>query len=363
MRSALWGALLLTLWVGVVTLVHAVGFHGTEFTMWARDAVTYLLVPAGVVLAIDASGVLRLRTIVWVTTSVGAIAAYSFSSYWLQRRATNGAEISSLSHGLLTSFVAITVPLAVAVVIALGGRRIRWWWLAYGVGLIGSVLLTGTRTGLVMGIVLIGVCGSQERLCVAPRRVIIATLVGSIVLLAALPLVARLVDAPGLLEGRVVAAVRAFTEGLGRDESGVIRARAYAYAARIFGEYPVMGQGVGALFESPSRGRGDQFFNLDTPLVYLAKFGVLGSAVLVVAIAAIILGALRTGAGATAVTRGAVAVWIALLPFGPPTEDKGFALAISLLILIGGLVARTRLELPSLGRVDVLCRRERANIL
>ena len=339
------GALLLAGWVGLVTLGHSLLVAGVPVTEWARDATTYLLISAGVVVGFDAAATLRPKHARLLTAGTGALFAFGFAAYWLQRRQATGSGVAAVGHSLLASAVALVAPFALAVVLGWASRRIRWTWVALASGLTGSVLVTGTRSGLVFAFVAVGIVGFSATRVRSTRLVVGATAaVGTLILL--LPTAAAWTGSGNLFVRRAALAVNAFTNGVTQDRSGEVRARAYDYAARAFWEHPWLGQGVGRTFPNPNPGGGPRYFSLDTPLLYVAKFGLIGVPVLAAAMLMIAASLIRLAPRTVEQTAasGALAVLVGFMPFGSPTEDKGFIVMIALLMALVGAAARDRVE-------------------
>ncbi|WP_258724173.1 O-antigen ligase family protein [Cellulomonas sp. NS3] len=339
-RPGLWGAALLAGWLAVATSIQSLG-AGVPVESWARDALTYFLVCAAVVFGIDAASVVSVRAARAVTACVGVVVAYGFATSWIQRRGL-AAESGQV---LLASMVALVVPISLAIVLALAGRGARAQWLALAGGLVGAVLLTGTRTGVVLLAPALGVIGAPSKGRVRASKILVGMAVALGVIAAALFTFGSRITGAGFQQARIRDAVRAFTEGVSQDGSGSIRIRAYEYAEGIFRDSPLLGQGLGVFFPNPNPGGGETSFSLDTPWVLLAKFGLVGAAVLVAALTLIVLPCFRPRGDPpmleAAVASGSVVGWLAILPFGPPTEDKGFAISIALLLMLVGSAART----------------------
>lgn len=340
-RPALMGALVLAGWVGAITSVQSLAVRGVTVEAWGRDTLTYLLISAAVVLGVDAASSVTVRQARLITVVVGALAAVGFAIAWLARREATGLPAD---QNLLASMVALTVPLALALTLGLVGGGVRLRWLLYAVGLVSAVLVTGTRTGAVLAVVVLGLVGVRRKYRVPALKALSGILLAGAAVAVSLVLLGDRLTAQGFRESRWNAALRVITDGYQQDRSGVIRARAYEYAHAIFEEYPLLGQGPGVLFPNPNPGSEAANFTLDTPLVYLAKFGIIGTAVLMVVLWLIISSCVRRHGGPwlpeMTVARGATAVWVAILPFGPPTEDKGFALSVALLVLLVGTASR-----------------------
>lgn len=335
------GAGLLAAWVALVTSIHSMAVRGIQMEVWSRDALTYLLISVAVVLGVDAASSVPKRQARVITAAVGAVAAIGFAMAWLERRLASGVPAN---QDLLASMVAVSVPLALALTLGLAGRGFRMRWLLCAVGLVSAVLVTGTRSGVVLAVAVVGLIGARSKSRVPAAKAAGGLLLAMGAVAVALPVLWSLFTPQGFREGRWNSAVRVLTEGFQQDQSGVIRARAYGYAVRIFEEQPLLGQGLGVLFPNPNPGGAAANFSLDTPLVFLAKFGVFGTAVLAVALWLIVSSFVRRHGSPwlpeMTAARGSVTVWVVLLPFGATTEDKGFAVSVALLALLVGSASR-----------------------
>ena len=338
-RLALWGALLLVGWVGLVSSTYSLAVAGVPVTEWARDATTYLLISAAVVVGFDAAATLRPRHARLLTAGAGALFAFGFAATWLYRRTSTAAEIAV--QPMMASMVGLIASFALAVALGLSGQRIRWHWVVLAAMLVGSVLVTGTRSGLALSLVTAGVVGfSSTR--VRPARLAVGVVAIVAMLTALLPAAAAWVGKGEMFSRRVALAVNVANNGVGDDLSGIARARAYSNAARAFWNHPWFGQGVGHTFPNPNQAGGPRNFATDTPLMYAAKFGLIGVPVVATALLLIAAGLIwqaprtveRTAAA------GTLAVLVGLMPFGAPTDNKGFIALVALLMALVGAASR-----------------------
>lgn len=338
-RWALYGAGLLAFWLLGPGLIHAVASRGIPPQAWARDTLTHLLICFGVVIGVETARSISLRKARIFVVAVGIVASVGFTTAWLSKRGFGDPTAPSSNQLLLASIVALTLPLAFALVLALRARGINLLWFAFAAGLFLSVIVTGTRTAFVLIAVIFGICGSSERKAVPLLKLLAGGLLGVTVIGILAPLAGSLLSSEDFVNQRIESAIATLQNGFTSDQSGLIRARAYAYATSIWRDFPLLGQGVGATFPNPNPNATASYFTLDTFLTYPAKFGLIGSAVLLIALT-MICSALVPRIGRRAVeytaVLGAIGVWIAILPFGPTTEDKGFAISIALAFLLTG---------------------------
>ncbi|MBT2534310.1 O-antigen ligase family protein [Arthrobacter sp. ISL-48] len=352
-RSALYGAALLAFWILGPMLVQGVIINGTPLEMWARDALTYLLISTGVIIGVDASNTVTLFWARGITISVGLLAAIGFATAWIQRRGL-GESISDPTEQstLLGSMVALTLPLALCLTIGLGSKRISVPWLLLAPVFLIAVLVTGTRTGFVLTVILVGVVGLASQRRVTPGRAILGAAIGAASLSAVLPAAGAMFSSEEFVQQRIDMMISTVRDGFGSDASGLIRERATNFCVDIFADSPLLGQGLGKYFPNPNPGRYAVNFTLDSWAVYPAKFGIIGTVVLAVSLVLIWRGLALRGNGKwlhenTAV-RGAALACIALLLFGAPTEDKGFAVAVALAAVLVCAGDRSSFQQPEL---------------
>lgn len=335
-KPALIGAGLLAFWVLGPMLVQNLMFNGVPPTMWARDALTYLLISAGVVIGVDAGREVSLKWARLSALGVGLLAAYGFAAEWIERRglvesATTGA---TSQNPILGSITALMLPLSLCLVLGLAQRRIRMKWLIFVPLFLIAVLVTGTRTGVVLAVALVGVLGSTSKKRVPFGKALLGGAASAGILSVALPFAGSLFSSEHFVEERLNLLVRTIQEGVSSDHSGIIRLRATAYCLDILEKNPLMGQGLGIYFPNPNPGGVAANFTLDSWALLPAKFGILGTSVVAVAIVLIFRGLMWKGNGdwlyENTAVRGAFLAVLALIPFGPPTEDKGFAVMIAL---------------------------------
>lgn len=336
-RTALLGAALLVALL-LASLIYSVGVLHIAPVDWARDALTYLLISAGIILACDGARSVSYPFAVWLTTAIGVMAAVGFATAWIGRRG-----LADIDQFLLSSMSGLIVPIALFIVKALVGRGVKLGWLALALGMMLAVLLSGSRTSLVLPLMLLAAVGSASKFGVPIGKALISFLTVISAALIALPLVASFTVGDDYVQKRFSTVLVLLDEGLGADKSGQLRALAYSTAQGIFNQNPFLGQGVGQVFPSLGRQITDSGFTLDTPWIFPAKFGVVGTAWLFVALVVVMMSLSVRMVGRSEVTtimRCAVAGWIILLPFGSVVEDKGFALGVMSLVLLSQVQQR-----------------------
>ncbi len=325
--------------------------NGATFLDWARDALPFTLIALLPVIGLDCAHdtpETRIRNIMAI---VGLVAAIGFAVDWLERRGVSALGVGKLT---LSSIALLGAVFVLSVTYAgLGPRRARWFALA--VLILIAVLLTGTRSSVILIAGLAGVLGSEGQHRVPLPKLTSVALPLTIVVVLALPILSGLIISdPDFLESRLQQAID-FLEG-GREEDQSFRARAteYGLASEQIDAHPWFGVGPGHLY-AVDPGSPPQF-TLDTPLTVVAKFGVVGSTIIVAFLVQVFWCGRRVrllvgpSIPLTAL-RGFAVLCIAGIPFGSMLEDKG--LTIALMLLVSLVAARTRDSIDSQAHKDV----------
>ena len=147
--------------------------------------------------------------------------------------------------------------------------------------------------------------------------------------------------------------LQAFLASPGADGSVRERLTQYGVAWDLFTRNPVLGTGLGYSFVW-TRFDGSTYsdFTADTPLVFPAKLGILGIAWLVV-LAMVWIGFLRRlrRVGGTSIVGLAMATWAVLIVTfiwaGFMVEDKGFSLALMLMLALGFMEVERATPMPA----------------
>lgn len=324
--------------------------NGTDPRDWLRDTSTYGLFAIAPILAIDAWLDASPRWIAAAFIVAGTLATMSFVLEWLERRRLADLPIDRL---LYPSFFFAAGLSAFLIAVAVRVPRYRWPSMA-GAGLVlAALLLTETRSSLILlaapGVIILAGWRRWWRPAVlaGAAQISIAVLVVGLTqpIIHADPAIyspdSGDVGAPGDGGGPVPSGRFDDVTGLIDDPQGDPsfreRVAQTTVALQAFQEQPILGVGTGHRYDWV-RVSGERLstYSLDTPFVFLAKFGVVG----LVALAAIVVAAFllivrgwREGpsAGVLALL-GFLATMAAWLPFGYPLEDKGSSLALILLL-------------------------------
>lgn len=343
LRMTLWGCALLAGWIVFITLPWSSSLGAASLSGWFRDATTYLLMPAGVLIGIDAGSRVSVRTARLLTATVGAVSALGFASHWIAVRGLSEADASTNVQNLLSSLAALAVPLALALTLGLTEDRMHIGWLLFGAAMLMAAVITGTRTSIVLAVALLGVWGSRAKRRAPLSRILSGVAIMSAILAAALPLALAAFSSTEAVMQRMKSVTLILSSGLSSDQSGLARLRAGEISQAIWRSQPWLGRGLGVTFPSLNPGRTSGTFSLDTPWMFLAKFGLVGSVVLAIAFLLIFSSTQKRSTAwvpAGTVARAAIAAWIALLPLASIPEDKGFALTTALIFAM--LIAERR---------------------
>jgi O-antigen ligase len=341
----------MTLALGALILISLPVAHAqhTAFSPWLRDAATYGLAAAAPLFIWDfeRNASPRLGRLALVLLAVGGVlSGLSLLVQWLGARGVTSTRVSlhvlpgQLLPGALALFLAARAGSA---------ARGRGWYAVGALAIPLALILTGTRSllSLLVCVVLVLVTRWNEK-----RPLALWT--GAVVVAAAL-LVAGLVALgnhghPGVakLSHRITSIPHTVAHPTS-DASYRLRANEWRVSWQAFKAHPVLGVGPGHTFTWSCRSSGCltgtlSRYDLDSPVTFPAKFGVLGLVALVVV--AVSLVAFLRARRRSAPRDGWLAfAWylvfaVTLLPFGWPVEQKDFALG---LLLLGALVVQPAL--------------------
>jgi hypothetical protein len=372
---------------GLVGLV-AVSFlvaraNGTALTPWLRDSITYLLVATVPLFALDLGASASRETIVRMLLVAGLLGGLSWAVEWLNRRDIIELPLTRL---LFPSPQLPAMLYMFAFASAVHARRagLAWGLLA---GLVfGLFLVTGTRSSLLflagpLAIAAIAAFAGRTYLTSAARWAIVqgAAAVGVVLLFqvtlaAVIPPPSQPPPAATGSGAPTVSAPPARPDVIGtrwgslpglldqpaRDDSISERVAQYRATAALIAASPLLGKGPGLAIDwTDISGFARSAFTADTPLVFPAKFGLLGVVALFPLLVAY-LGLLRrllrlpdrpSVVGLT--LAGYAAASIAALPLGFLLEDKGTSLALILVLGLAFNELRSARATDGAARADV----------
>ncbi|MFN8556281.1 MAG: O-antigen ligase family protein [Dehalococcoidia bacterium] len=263
---------------------------------------------------------------------VGLLVGLAFMIEWMERR--NLAEIG-LNRLVLSSFLLPVGLFCYAASAMLHGRRHQPIWIALCVATLSFVLVTGTRTGLIMLVAPVWITATMPG-PLGRRLGRLAIILASGVALAAGATIGAAVftkaDTTQLTQR--FTSIETFFRDPGQDNSYLERVEQTKVLLRAFRADPIWGTGPG--YVHYWRRYSDVWvdgFNLDTGAAFPTKFGLVGVFVMVVIAGACVafLRRLRRIPG-TEVEGDGLASYLVILGlwflFGPPFEDKGTSFAL-----------------------------------
>lgn len=299
-----------------------------------RASVSYFSITVAVLCGLDCWDEVRRSFVSGLATVVSVVSATSFMLFYSHARGVTAAE-SVGPLPILPSMVLAGLGVALGVT-QLAENRARLVTsvirLLYPIA---ALLASGTRTGLVL-IVAFASGLSRKRNGDSPALVLaLSLLLGGLVMFPMLNLVSRLTGTTDFASERLRSIREVITMGISSDASGESRVIRYRVAWDAFMDSPTVGRGLGAQYFDGVR----HLYYLDTPLMYLATFGIAGFVLIGVGIAFICRGLWRgtnlkdvRDSQAKRLLIGVGAVVMALSPFSVVLEDRGLAVTIALLL-------------------------------
>jgi hypothetical protein len=328
--------------LGAAAVVALLGFSsvnavslGTEPASWFRDMLPYLLLAILPLIGLDAARKVSASVLIGAIGVAGFVSALAYAIDWLNRR-------GAVEGGGRVLLATATLPiLAFCLAVVLASRRgqpNRIWWATLAVIIPAAMLVTGSRTFiLVFAAALLGLVGSAAKARIPLGRLFAMATPGLLVTASLLGILAQgWVTNSAFVQGRIAVTASVLAGDFTSDASFQARASSYYFAWARFTDHFLLGGGPGHLYPTGS-------FTLDTPWQVPAKFGIIGSAVIVAYLLAIVRSVRNTillPQPIHAASRGWGWSLVALLPFGPWMEDKGTALAFLLLVAATAAVAR-----------------------
>jgi hypothetical protein len=319
----------------------------------AQDAFTYVLLAAAPIIGSDAALGGSFRRFKPLVAVVGVVASASWAVWWLARR---GSGIAGLDRIMLSSsflgFAVFAIALVMAVNSNKGLARRGWALLAIAIPVV--YIASGSRSMVVFALGLLAILGARRYGRLPLGRSVITVAAGGGAALWALPYVFELLPDGDRIVRRFagLGELLGSTQGIESDGSFVERARAYRFTMEMFFSYPLLGQGFGHRYPSVS-GLTAGDLKVDSPLLILAKFGIIGAAILVAAIIQFWkLSDATRGPGPLRLSGTVFKIFMFIMAgrllFVAPTEEKGTAYAIALMVCFA-LVVRNQLEVGRSG--------------
>jgi hypothetical protein len=324
---------------------------GTSTDQWLRDSLSYFLLTLLPYIGIAAGPAISARWNRRMYFIVGVVVSLGVAADWLGRR---GVSALPIGRFVLSSAVVVALCFSFAVTMAcLPSTRRRLLWGAASLLIMMAMLLPGTRTNLLLFATFFGILGSVGNVRVPAGAAARFALTLIVTLVIAIPIFAQVfISDPEFLRQRVAFAVTVLQGDAEADQSYGERKAAYDLADEALGEYPTFGTGPGhlyAIYPIPT-------YNLDSPVIIPAKFGLVGmifiGAFLLSIVDAVRKIRRRCGPSPTyTALSGWLVILVALVPFGPWLEDKGFSIALvmifaSMLSQASRIVARPIIPKP-----------------
>jgi O-antigen ligase len=336
-------------------ILSMVGAHlrGTPASEILRDATPYLLFASTPVFALDAQSSFSRNALGRVLVAAGLFGAIAFAVVWLQRRGLAYLPLSRL--GVASLFLpAALFSFAMSRALQANRRRLRWLTLA--AVLLALLATTGTRTALALFVVpfAIVVATRRNRVVRSFRLALVVPLAISLAFVFAIAVVAFTHANTTFLKERI--SLVKVSGNSQADASYNDRLEEGHAAWSVFRLSPVFGVGPGYPFEYVPQGSQvpNVGFQLDTPLTFPAKFGIVGLllAAFVAAKFWSFLGNVRRLMPDTSYLSlaGYFAFVLAMSFFAPPFEDKGFSYGLILslaLVLRSATGARAGADEPA----------------
>jgi O-antigen ligase len=310
--------------------------NGVARVDWLRDVAPYVLFAVAPLFALDAQRAFSRSGLVRLLVLAGLVATASFSTHWVEQR---GIARLPFSRFALSSFLFPAALFAYAAAAALHEKWQRTRWLALAALVFALLVVTGTRTTLILA-------AAPLAAAIAARRDLGVRFFRLILLAPALILVIA-VAAVSVVEAtnastHVISKRISILKSSGTSSDGSYRDRqAQTHAAsEVFHAHSIFGAGPGTYFTWRQSGAGKRTnFILDSPMDFPAKFGVVGLAILVFLIfeyGGFLRRALRFNHPRTETL--ALVAYIAMTTLNSfltnPFEDKGWTLGLIVLLAL-----------------------------
>lgn len=332
-------------WIALVGFSFFVALQsGTAIMNWIRDAVPYVLIAAVPFMATDVFIDSRRRPnsplLQWMFVVYGIVSTLGFTSEWLGRR---GYANLPFDDYMFSTFLFPCAALSYAVAKAIWGERRYGWWAAFAALIFFLVIITGTRTGLVMLAAPVVIVASHGRDIVRRMpRILGLMATGAVIGIVLFTVAAQLF---GLNTNAVVGRLSALNQITGRTglgDSFTERTLQTNLTLDAFRDSPLLGTGPGHIYQYVNPyGQEFHVFVLDSPLSLAAKFGILGMVVFLLTLGILFLVSRRLNASGSDLhlagdaLAGFLAIVVLLSFLGSPFEDKGASFALAFLLALG----------------------------
>jgi hypothetical protein len=312
-------------------------FNGVAEKEWLRDVAAYVLVAWAPLFALDAQAAFGTRALYRLIAAAGLIGATGFMTKWLV-----GREISSSISGeiVLSTFLLGAALFSVAMAMALDGERSRIVWLTLGAIVLAMMATTGTRSSLVyLAAPIVILIGTRRHLARRSLRLLVVVPIAGLLVGIGVYSLLRVVQADeSVVTGRFELL---FQSGDETDQSYVARRNQARGAWSEFRSAPLLGSGPGhKITWRDSRGGRVTSATSDTPVAFLADYGLAGAvavAFLVAAFVSVARRIRRRAGGRTTVQLALIGFAAVVAGYGVlqvPFEDKGLSVGLLLLLAV-----------------------------
>lgn len=327
-------------WAVFVIFALIVGLQGGGLLSGAlSSAITPIALSAAVWIGVSSGPRTNPTLLRTLTVIAGLVSAYSFGVFWSSTRSGTGFSQNTLEAAFLPSLtltmLAITLLLSMLVnapshtkhrtLITVGAPLL--------VGVMAVLLLSsGNRT------VVLGLVGALSTLLFAAKgasfarslRSAVLALLGAAIVIALLSpvVIAAFRISPAALVRRFSSFSLLAESGVAADASGLSRLQIYADHITAIQQYPILGLGLGAAPQSGLE------LAIDSPLLVIVRFGLIGAALLVWFLVAFFRVTTRTdplnseSVIWTAAIKGWLVAQLFVLPVQYHLEDKGLPLVL-----------------------------------
>jgi O-Antigen ligase len=252
--------------------------NGIVRTDWLRDVAPYVLFATAPIFALDAHWAFRRRGLTRLLVVGGLVATAAFSTHWLEQRHIAHLPFSQFA---LSSFFFPAALFAYATASALHTRERRLRWLFLAALVFALLVVTGTRSTLILAVAPVVVAFGARRFLSARfiRLVLLAPAAVLVIAVAVFSAVRATHASTSTISKRITILKHT---GTSSDASYKDRQAQTRAARDVFYAHPAFGSGPGTYFSWQMTGVGQRSdFIVDTPLDFPAKFGLLGLAVIV----------------------------------------------------------------------------------
>jgi hypothetical protein len=324
--------------VGFAALMAAVTgiLRGASLNDVARDSVSYVFLVIAFPVAVDAAQTVSHHVVRRLALIVGVLSTVSYTVSTLAARGFTSIPIDRIVFG---SFFSVALLFAIGIA-QIQGKSRRLLGLSLAIVAVVGVLLSGTRSGLALFFGLLGLLGLKRSGAVSTFKVLGAGLGAMIVAWLALTFLGPRVSDAQFLGARFHLGLAYLQSGTSADLSAQARSQRYAIASHYFQASPMFGHGFGGFADNSYAAAHGITFYLDTPVLIPAKFGLVGTGLILWALV-LLFRVLLTGPlestdskQARLVAKSFFWILVAITPFGAITENKGFASTLALLMLL-----------------------------